>query len=153
MSQQTGPLPAPPPPPLVTDPQHTSKKAAWRHSWFWVTVLLAVLLIAAVAAASTRDPSQPLSVDEPSRSPASISSPSPASTPGSSRWLATPDEVAEGLPDRYMDALCPTIDILPRDFLLRKFAQGYKKGGKVPGMPPARLVFEAIERLCGHQTE
>lgn len=146
MSQQTAPPPVPPPP--VMGPQQEGKKAAWKHWWFWVIVVLVVLLVAAVAAGSPGDPSTPRSAAEPSPRAASTASPSPASTPTSPRWLMTPEEVAAGLPDRYMDALCPTIDILPREFLLRKFAQGYKKGGNVPGMPPARLVFEALERSC-----
>ncbi len=147
MSQRIAPPPVPPPPP-VTGPQQVGKEAAWKHWWFWVIVVLVVLLVAAVAAGSPGDPSPPRSAAEPSPRAASTASPSPASTPTSPRWLMTPEEVAAGLPDRYMDALCPTIDILPRELLLRKFVQGYKKGGNVSGMPPARLVFEAMERSC-----
>ena len=150
MSQQTGLPPAPPPPPPVRGPQQEGCLEA--------LVVLGHCRACGPAGryrscGSPGGPSQPRSADEPTRTPASTTSPSPASTPASPRWLITPDEVAEALPDRYMDAICPTLDILPRELLLRRFAQGYKKGGNVPGMPPAGLVFEAIERLCGSNPE
>ena len=138
MTQQSAP-PVPPPPADTLPTQTEGKKAAWRNWWFWVILLLVFLLVVAMVALSSGDDSVQADVE-----PSLTASP----TPTSSRWVITPEEVAAGMPDRIMDAMCPTIDILPREVVLRQFTKGYRMGGNVPGSPPARLVFDAVVTLC-----